>query len=114
MSMTTDPIYRRLLELSWRRPLTAAENQELRACLATNADAALEWEADSAINRALGGVRDVPVPNNFTARVMAAVERQQKVSQSSRRTSALWRALSLWLPRTAAAAVILGVGLIAY
>ena len=113
--MTTDPTYQRLLETSWRRPLTTAEETELRAWLTDHPDAAVEWEAEAGINHALGALRDLPVPSNFTARVMAGVEREQR-SEPRRIVGWLpvWRGLSRWLPRTAVAGVILGVGAIAY
>ena len=110
--MTTDPTYRTLLERSWRRPLTAAEDHELRAWLAKHPDAALDWEVEAGINRALGGLGDAPLPSNFTALVIAAVE--QQAHEASRRGSTLWMALSRWLPRTAVAAIVFGVGMIAY
>jgi hypothetical protein len=113
--MTTDPTYQRLLETSWRRPLTTAEENELRAWLVEHPECAVEWEVEAGLNHGLGVLRDVPVPSNFTARVIAAVEREQ--TTESRRTAAwlpVWRGLSRWLPRTAVAGVILGVGAIAY
>src|SRR5215831_5778169 len=113
--MTTDPTYRRLLETSWLRPLTTAEETELRSWLAEHPEAVVDWEAEAGINHALGALRDVPVPSNFTARVLAAVQREQQTER--RRTAAwpqVWHGLSRWLPRTAVAGIILGVGAIAY
>lgn len=111
----TDPTYQKLLETSWQRALTHAEEQELRAWLAAHPESAIEWEMEAGINQALGQLKDLPVPSNFTARVMAAVERGQSVeAQKIPGWTQVWRGLSRWLPRTAVAAVIFGVGAVAY
>ncbi len=74
--MSNDPTYNRLRELSWRRKLTGAEEAELRAWLAAHPDAQADWEAEAGLNAALGRLPDAPVPSNFTARVLQAVERE--------------------------------------
>jgi anti-sigma factor RsiW len=113
--MTTDPTYQKLLEASWRKPLTAAEEEELRAWLVTHPEDAAEWELEAGVDQALGHLKDLPVPSNFTARVMAAVERGQATEVPGQPVwGRIWRGLSEWLPRAAVAGVILGVGAIAY
>jgi anti-sigma factor RsiW len=74
--MKNDGSISRLRELSWRRKLTEAEAAELRARLAADPDARGDWEAESALSAALDRLPDAPVPSNFTARVMQAVERE--------------------------------------
>ena len=87
--MTNDPIYNRLRELSWRRELTAAEEAELRAWLAAHPEAQADWEAEAGLNEALRQLPDAPVPSNFTARVLQAVEREAALRE--RRRGARWR-----------------------
>jgi hypothetical protein len=66
------------------------------------------------LNAALDRLPDVPVPSNFTARVLQAVERETAAER--RRTGWKWRGWPRlrWLPKVAFAAVILGAGLVSY
>jgi anti-sigma factor RsiW len=110
--MNNDAIYNRLRELSWRRKLTDAEEAELRAWLAAHPGAQADWEAESGLNAALGELPDVPVPNNFTARVLQAVEHEAAVEQ--RRSGWKWAGwLRLrWLPRMALTASVVSAGVV--
>ena len=113
--MKTDPTYQTLLETRWRRALTPDEEAELHAWLATHPEDAADWELETAVSQAVGNLKDLPVASNFTARVMAAVERGERVEAQKRfGWEHVWRGLSRWLPRTAVAGIILGVGAIAY
>ncbi len=109
--MTHDPLYTRMRELSWRRKLTEAEEQELRAWLVEHADAQADWEAEAGLNQALDRLPNVPVASNFTARVMQAVERE---AAQELPPAAAWRWWRRWLPRVAFLSVILGSGLLVY
>jgi anti-sigma factor RsiW len=72
--MKNDGPLSRLRELSWRRKLTEPEAAELRARLTADPAARADWEMESALQAALDRLPDAPVPSNFTARVMQAVE----------------------------------------
>ncbi|MBI5384599.1 MAG: hypothetical protein HZA90_07900 [Verrucomicrobia bacterium] len=72
-----DPVYRKLLETSWRRPLTPEEQARLAEFLAAHADAARDWEAEVALDRFLRAQRPPPLASNFTAQVLRAVEAEQ-------------------------------------
>ena len=74
--MKNDASFSRLCESSWRRKLTDAEQAELSAWLAAHPEAQAGWERELALNAALIRLPDVPVPSNFTARVLQAVERE--------------------------------------
>jgi anti-sigma factor RsiW len=74
--MKNDGPISRFRELSWRRKLTETEAAELRAQLAADPGTRADWEMESALNAALDRLPDAPVPSNFTARVMQAVERE--------------------------------------
>ena len=112
--MTNDPIYNQLRELSWRRKLTDAEEAQLRAWLVACPEAQADWDAEDSLNAALGRLPDVPVPSNFTARVLQAVERKAAVElRQGEGNWQFWRRLR-WLPRVAFAAVVLGTGVVSY
>ena len=112
--MTNDPIFNHLRELSWRRKLTGAEEAELRAWLAAHPEAQADWEAEAGLSAALGRLSNVPVPSNFTARVLQAAGREAAAElRRGERTGPFWRRLR-WLPKVAFAAIVLGTGLVSY
>jgi hypothetical protein len=112
--MSNDPIYNHLREESWRRKLTKAEEAELRAWLAVHPETRADWQVEAGLNEGLGRLPDAPVPSNFTARVLQAVEREAVAEL--RRPQGNWLAwLWLrWLPRAAFAAMAVGVGLLSF
>ena len=83
-------------EMVWRRPLTDAE----RAALGEVPDLDLE----ASLTENLAKIPDVPVPSNFTASVMAAVEREDARKVDSLLFRWNWRVL---MPRAIATAAIL-------
>jgi len=92
-----------LRESLWRRNLSAAE----RAALSAQP----ELELEASLTRALDQISPAPVPSNFTARVMAAIELEEAQAARVRGWNWNWRLL---LPRVAAVATVLvfaGVGL---
>lgn len=112
--MSNDPIYNHLRELSWRRKLTDAEAADMRAWLATHSEAQADWETEARLNAALGQLPDVPVPSNFTARVLQAAQ-QDVMAELRGREGNWWSWLrQRWLPRTAFAAIVVGAGLVSY
>jgi anti-sigma factor RsiW len=108
-----DSDYNPLHEKSWRRKLTPAEEAALRAWLAQHPEAASDWETDARLTRALDKLPDAPVPSNFTARVLQAVERESVPPTRSGVTRWRWFLHSVF-PKAAAAAVavVLGVGVV--
>jgi hypothetical protein len=102
-----------LREKSWRHKLTPAEAAELQARLAKNPEAQTDWETELHLTEVISGLPDAPVPSNFTARVLQAVERESVVG--SRRRGSFWKwSLRSLLPKAAAVAVVLGAGLFTY
>jgi hypothetical protein len=63
-----------------------------------------ERELEARLTKALAKIPDAPVPSNFTARVLDAIELDATRESRSRDWTLNWRAL--W-PRVAAAAVVL-------
>ncbi len=112
--MINDPIYNRLRELSWRRPLTDAEAAELRSWLGAHPEAQAEWAAEAGLNTALMRLPDVPVPSNFTARVLQAAQRESATALG--RPAEYWLPWlrRRWLPRSAFAVIVVGASLLTY
>src|SRR5436190_847578 len=86
--MNPDPVYKRLRELSWRRPLTESEQAELRAWLAAHPEAQAGWEVEKQLSAMLQQLSGAPVPSNFTARVLQAVG--QETAAAGRQPGFQW------------------------
>lgn len=112
--MKHDPLEQNLREAAWHRPLTAAEQAQLDAWLAQRPEARADWEAELALNTALAHLPERPVASNFTARVLQAVEREDLAAVGGRKNSSRlgWLRSWGWVPRTAAAAVLLIAGML--
>jgi len=108
-----DPVYKHFLELSWRRTLTLAEEEELRSWLEAHPEAKGAWEAESGLNDALRSSTEPVVSSNFTARVLQRIERETSSEhrQTERRRIEWWRRL---IPKTALAVALAVVGLFSY
>ena len=111
--MNPDLVYKRLRELSWRRPLTESEQAELRAWLAAHPEAQAGWEVEKHLSAMLQQLPDAPVPSNFNARVLQAVAQEE--AAIGRRLGFQW-AWCWWvlLFRVAGVAVIIGFSLFAH
>jgi hypothetical protein len=104
--------YKLLLEESWRRRLTLAEEASVGAWLALHPESKADWELESRVSGALDKLPNVLVPSNFTARVLEAMERKA-VAPARSQNRAPWF-LRVLLPRAAVAAVLVGVGVLTY
>jgi ferric-dicitrate binding protein FerR (iron transport regulator) len=111
--MSKDPLYEHFLEISWQRALTPAEQARLGQWLADHPEFQATWEAESGLNRALEALPNVPVPNNFTARVL---DEARRAAVAGEHIQVSWRRpwWSRWLPRTALAAIVVAAGLLSY
>lgn len=106
-----DPLYERLRETGWRRPLTPSEEAELSGWLAAHPEAQADWEAEQALNEVMERLPEAPVSSNFTARVLQTVERESSATRKLRPSRWTWR----WLaPRAALAALAICLGLFTY
>jgi anti-sigma factor RsiW len=83
-------------ESLWRQPLSATERAKLPD--------APEQRLEARLTGALSQLSDAPVPSNFTARVLAAVELNEAQSARSRGWALNWRLL--W-PRVAVMAAVM-------
>lgn len=87
----------KLRELSWRRRLTGVEEAALRDALQDAASKA-DLETDVLLTEGLARLPDVPVSNNFTSRVLQAVERDHAAQKRAVVTRWAW---GRWFPRVA-------------
>jgi anti-sigma factor RsiW len=110
--MTNDPIRDHWRELSWRNQLSEADNSQLRAWLAAHPEAQAEWKDEAQLNAALDRLPDVPVPSNFTARVLLAV--QLEAAAEARRPERRWIAWLRrgWVPKVALATTTICAGVV--
>ena len=106
--MNPDPHYERLREIGWRRPLTDAEQAELREWLAAHPEHHSEAEAEAALTQALANLPEAPMPSNFTSRVLQAVEQETHAETHTVQRASVpwWRA---FIPRIAVATLIVGI-----
>ena len=111
--MNPDPIYERLREIGWRRPLTHAEEAELREWLAAHPERQSDAEAETALNQVLARLPDAPMPSNFTSRVLETIERETHATERATRPvrGPWWRG---FIPRLAAATLIVGITSFSY
>src|SRR5678815_1159608 len=114
--MNKDRFFESWRETGWRRRLTPAEEKRFAEWLAEHPDAQNECAAETNLNELLDGLPDVPVPSNFTARVVQAAQRQATVP-TKKKLSFSDEALAWWmrwLPKSALAAMLLAAGLASY
>ena len=105
--MKNEPLQNQLRELAWRRKLTGAERAGLRA----QPEAQADLELESRLSEALARVPDAPMPSNFTARVLQAIEREEARGARTGSWSWHWRVL---VPRVAMAVAVVGLAGLAY
>lgn len=105
----SDSLYDKLRETGWRRKLTPSEEAQLRAWLADHPEARADWQVEAMLSESLDRLPDAPVPTNFTARVLQAVQRE---SSTVRRRGWTWRwSWRSLLPKAAVAALVCGVAI---
>ncbi len=105
--MKNEPLPNQLRELAWRRKLTDVEKARLRA----QPEAQADLELESRLSEALARVPDAPMPSNFTARVLQAIEREEVRGAQTRSVSWYWRVL---VPRVAVAVAVIGFAGLTY
>ena len=102
-----DPLYQKLLEASWQRPLAPEEEAELQAYLAAHPAAQAEWEADILLTQQLRQLPAAPLASNFTALVLETVKAE--AGQPRRAATRFgWLAwVRQYLPQAASAGIAL-------
>jgi anti-sigma factor RsiW len=79
--------YNQLQDAQWKRKLTVEEEARLTASLAKQPEVQANWEEEKMVAELLRQLPDAPVPSNFTAQVLLAVNRGDNSESSSGR----WR-----------------------
>ncbi len=108
-----DTGHQALLEISWRRPLSAEEQARLRELAVEHVEAAGQFQDETALTAALSRLPNPPVASNFTAQVMQAVEQEEARAARGTGLGFNWRS---WLVgpafarRLAFALVVVGLG----
>ena len=97
MKPSRDLFFQRLVETSWRRPLLPEEQRQLHDWLEAHPDCRSHWLEEAALNQYLQQLPDVPVASNFTAQIMAELDRPQP----ARARSGLWLRWGEWTRRLA-------------
>jgi len=111
-----DPADNRWREECWRGKMTAAKRRELKAWLHSHPDSKAAIEVELSLNQALGTLKNVPVSNNFTARLLESAKRESAKTERSnrRRPTVWWESLPAWLPRLGVGAAVAVAGLFSY
>ncbi|MBA4148268.1 MAG: hypothetical protein H0X66_09140 [Verrucomicrobia bacterium] len=99
-----------LRELTWRTGLTSAEKARISELLAAQPDLAEE----ARLSQLLNTLPDAPVPSNFTARVMQAVQQDDLQRFRDRRERPAWRVGFGWVSRLAMAGLVLAAGIFSF
>lgn len=112
--MNDDPLPS-LRDLLLRRDLTPSEERLAQDWIRQHPDCATTWQEDVRLARHLRRLPPAPVPSNFTARVLAEIDRASQVRPASPARSwwQRWHLASPWpwlVPGTALLAVMLAVG----
>jgi anti-sigma factor RsiW len=110
--MAQDPLDDRFRQAAWRGKLSPSEQERLRTWLAAHPEAQDAWQLEGTLTEALTGLPDYPVPSNFTARVLQAVEMETNRPGSRRRL--IWARVWQWIPKTSWAALMLTSALLSY
>ena len=110
-----DPQFEQWRQIGWRRKLTPDEQQQLEAWLLAHPEEQFDLESEADLTEALSRLPSVPVPSNFTARVLEAAQRDQAAAHRALRpASSLGSWWRKWLPKAAVAAVALAAGVLSY
>ena len=112
-----DELYTELLQTSWRRKLSAEEEAQLRAWLATHPEAQADWEEEALLTQQLERLPKAPLASNFTAQVMQKLDLELAREDRERRGSNMPRWWRRVVPRLASAlllAVLAVTGVVQY
>ena len=109
-----DADYQKLRETGWRRPLTPAEEERLRAIVAAKPALRATWEEEAALNRLLGRMPAARVSSNFTARVVQAAQGPSATPAWSERLAPFRWLSRNWMPRVALGLAMVCCGVLSF
>src|SRR5688572_23022186 len=82
--------YQDLIDASLRRPLTPAEEADLRRFAAAQPEGLPELEADLRLAQCLRELRDAPISSNFTSALLRQIEREPTEAGAPARWWSSW------------------------
>jgi anti-sigma factor RsiW len=88
--------FQQLLAISRRRALTPEEQARAEAWLARHPETRAAWEEERQLDELLRRLPDVPMSSNFTAQVLARVQRETAAGEQAGAARGGWLR---WLPR---------------
>lgn len=103
--------YHELLEITRRRPLAPEEQAVAAEWLRAHPEVAADWEVERRLTECLHRLPEPQLPSNFTAQVMAALDRADRASN---RSAGSWfpRWRTVWIGWQGAAAASLTAALL--
>jgi hypothetical protein len=106
--------YQKLIEASWRRPLTAVERARWRELLAAHPQAQESWEEEAALNGLLRRLPSAALSTNFTARVLQEARRLPPRPGWRLRLGMFPWLPAGWVPRAALAAAMVCTAMLSF
>ena len=107
--------YNEMRAASWRRKLSPTEEVMVQTYLAAHPQDQADWEEDLALTRQLQELPDAPLPSNFTALVLRAIDAESAQLERPRRRVHRWqRWLAGLAPRVALTGLVAALGLAAF
>jgi hypothetical protein len=95
----------RLLDIAWRRRLTAQEEAAVREWCRSHGETGAQLAAEFEIAQAIHESRAPAVPSNFLSQVWQEIEREDRARERTQGTVP-GRAWSRWFPRLAVATLV--------
>ncbi|MDB6031556.1 MAG: hypothetical protein JWM16_1894 [Verrucomicrobiales bacterium] len=105
--------YKQLQEISWKRKLSAEEEVSIQAYLLTQPEAQADWDDDQALTYVLERLPNAPLPSNFTAQVMLALDLETAAEERKTPQTRGWRWwLHQFLPKAALGLLTISLGVL--
>jgi anti-sigma factor RsiW len=96
-----ESVFDELTRLSLKRELTVDERAKMEAVLAAHPELREQWDEEAALSATLKTTPDVPVSSNFTSRVLAAIDIEERATERQKRTLSWRERLHLFRARIA-------------
>ena len=104
-----EKVYDELVRLSLKGEFTADDLLRVETALAAHPEMREDWESDVALGRILASLRDTTPPSNFTARVLDAIDLNERAAdRNAERPRPSW--LHWFQPRLSTALVLVLIG----
>jgi hypothetical protein len=105
--------YKRLREIGWKRKLSAEEEISIQAYLVAHPEDQADWEDDQTLTHVLDRLPNAPLPSNFTAQVMLALDLEIAAEARKARPTRDWRWwLHQFFPKAALGLLTVSLGVL--